>query len=66
VLLGVGVAAFVLIIGIPVLAIFLRVLPREPFWPIAQRSVVVEALRLSMMTTLLTLALAIGLGTPLP
>jgi len=63
--LVIGAAIFTLIILIPVLAIFLRVLPQEQFWTIARRPVVVEALRLSLETTGLTLALAIGLGTPL-
>ncbi|MCC6177398.1 MAG: molybdate ABC transporter permease subunit [Chloroflexi bacterium] len=65
VLLIVGAAAFTLVILIPVLAIFVRVLPQELFWQVAQRPVVVEALRLSLMTTILTLALSVILGTPL-
>jgi molybdate transport system permease protein len=65
ILLVIGAAAFTLVILVPVLAIFIRVLPQEQFWAIARRPVVVEALRLSLETTALTLVLAIGLGTPL-
>ena len=65
ILLVVGAAAFTLVILLPVLAIFLRVLPQDAFWEVARRPVVVEALRLSMMTTFLTLALSIVFGTPL-
>jgi molybdate transport system permease protein len=64
-LLGLGAAAFTVVILMPVLAIFLRVLPNELVWQIAQRPVVVQALRLSLETTAVTLALSIGLGTPL-
>ena len=65
VLLGVGAAAFTSVILLPILAIFVRVLPHEQLWEIARRPVVVEALRLSMMTTMLTLLLSVALGTPL-
>jgi molybdate transport system permease protein len=65
VLLGLGAAVFTLIILVPVVAIFLRVLPQDLIWRVGQRPVVLEALRLSLMTTMLTLALAVGLGTPL-
>jgi molybdate transport system permease protein len=65
ILLGLGAGVFTLIILVPVLAIFVRVLPQEQIWAIARRPVVVEALRLSFETTGLTLLLSIGLGTPL-
>jgi molybdate transport system permease protein len=64
-LLVVGAAVFTLLILVPVLAIFVRVLPQDQFWAIARRPVVVEALRLSLETTAITLAFAIGFGTPL-
>src|SRR5438067_9665350 len=38
-LLAVPATVFTLVIGLPVLAIFLRVLPREQLWSIAQRPV---------------------------
>jgi molybdate transport system permease protein len=65
ILLVLGATVFTLLILIPVVAIFVRVLPQEQFWAIARRPVVVEALRLSLETTGLTLAFAIGFGTPL-
>src|SRR4051794_39122702 len=46
-LLVVGASAFTLIILLPILAIFLRVLPQGLIWQVAQRPVVLEALRLS-------------------
>jgi len=64
-LLGLGAGTFTLIILIPVVAIFLRVLPQEMIWEVARRPIVLEALRLSLLTTALTLALSIVLGTPL-
>lgn len=64
-LLGIGAVAFTLIILVPVLAIFLRILPSEQLWQIMRKPVVVQALRLSLETTALTLALSIGLGTPI-
>src|SRR5690242_19258456 len=64
-LLGVGAAFFTLLIAVPVLAIFVRVLPQGALWAAATRPVVLEALQLSFETTLLTLVLSILLGTPL-
>ena len=58
-------ALFILVIGVPVLAIFLRVLPNEALVQIARKPVVLEALRLSFETTALTLLLSLVLGTPL-
>jgi molybdate transport system permease protein len=65
ILLAVGAVAFTLVILVPVLAIFLRIVPSEQLWQIARKPVVVQALRLSLETTALTLALSIGLGTPI-
>src|SRR5438067_1986066 len=64
-LLALGAAFFTLLIAVPILAIFVRVLPRGAFWAAATRPVVLEALRLSFETTLLTLVLSVVLGTPL-
>src|SRR4051812_9520243 len=64
-LLALGAAFFTLLIAVPVLAIFARVLPQGALWAAATRPVVLEALRLSFETTLLTLALSVVLGTPL-
>jgi len=65
ILLSLAAGLFTLVILLPVLAIFLRVLPQDTLWQVMQRPLVIEALRLSLMTSLLTLALSIGLGTPL-
>jgi molybdate transport system permease protein len=64
-LLAIGAAAFTLIILVPVVAIFLRILPQEQLWQIARKPVVVQSLRLSLETTVLTLTMSIVLGTPL-
>ncbi len=58
-------ALFTLLIFLPIAAIFARVLPGGMLLETVGRPVVVEALRLSGLTTLLTLALAIVLGTPI-
>jgi molybdate transport system permease protein len=65
VLLATGAAIFALFIGLPVLAIFLRILPQEQVWQIARRPVVLQSLRLSFETTAVTLLFSIALGTPL-
>jgi molybdate transport system permease protein len=65
ILLVAGATVFTLLNLNPVVAIFIRVLPQDDLLAIARRPVVVEALRLSLETTGLTLAFAIGLGTPL-
>jgi molybdate transport system permease protein len=64
-LLWLAAALFVLLIGLPVLAILLRVLPTGALWQAIGRPVVLEALRLSALTTLTTLALTLLLGTPI-
>jgi molybdate transport system permease protein len=56
---------FILLLGLPVAAIFARVLPNEALLQTLGRPVVLEALRLSAQTTTLTLALVLALGTPL-
>jgi molybdate transport system permease protein len=64
-LLAIVAAFFTLLIALPVLAIFLRALSQGQLWQAATRPVVIEALRLSMETTLVTLALSVTLGMPL-
>ena len=61
----VAAAIFVAFIALPVVAIFVRVLPSAALGPTLGRPLVVEALRLSTVTTLSALALAILVGTPL-
>src|SRR3954454_18865430 len=65
VLLVIAAAVFTLIILVPIVAIFLRILPQEQIWQIARKPVVVQSLRLSFETTFATLLLSIALGTPL-
>ena len=63
-LLLLGAALCALLIALPVAAIFARALPSGLIGEAIGRPVVLEALRLSGLTTLLTLTLAIALGTP--
>lgn len=51
-------------LGLPLLAIFLKVLPQEGIWETLQRPLVVQALRLSIITSLSSLLLTLLLGTP--
>ena len=64
-LLLLGAVLFVLLIILPVVAIFARVLPTGLLLDALGRPVVLEALRLSALTSLLALALALVLGTPI-
>ncbi len=65
VLLVLGALLFTLIISLPVLAIFARVLPTGTLLSTLTRPIVIEALRLSALTTLCTLGLTLVLGTPI-
>jgi molybdate transport system permease protein len=60
-----GASLFGLLVLLPVVAIFGRVLPSGALLATLGKPVVVEALRLTALTTLLTLLLSIALGTPL-
>jgi molybdate transport system permease protein len=51
-------------LALPLLAIFLKVLPQENLWATLQQPLVTQALRLSLITSLISLLLAILLGTP--
>jgi molybdate transport system permease protein len=62
--LAVGTALFTAVIGLPVVAIFARVLPTGTLFTALGRPLVQEALRLSALTTTSTLLLTLGLGTP--
>ena len=64
-LLLLGALLFALLIALPIAAIFTRVLPSGMVLDALRRPVVLEALRLSALTTLLTLLLALLLGTPI-
>ena len=63
-MLVVAAVLFALLIALPILAIFVRVLPQGTLLTTLVKPVVLDALRLSFLTTLLTVALAIALGTP--
>lgn len=57
----------VLVLGfltLPVAAVFLKVLPQEGIWETVRRPIVTEALRLSAVTSLSSLLLAVLFGTP--
>src|SRR5438067_2442896 len=64
-LLVAGAVPFALIIAAPIAAIFLRVLPTGALQHALASPVVIESLRLSALTTITSLALALVLGTPL-
>jgi len=49
---------------LPLIAIFLKVLPQEGLWETLHRPLVTEALRLSLVTSLSSLVLALLCGTP--
>src|SRR5213596_3801789 len=50
---------------LPLVAIFLKVLSREGIWETLQRPLVTQALRLSFVTSLSSLLLAVLFGTPI-
>src|SRR5436190_12165989 len=52
-------------LGLPMAAIFLKVQSQENLWATLQQPLVIEALRLSVVTSLSSLGVAIVLGTPL-
>jgi molybdate transport system permease protein len=60
----VPVLCVVIFLALPLLAIFLRVLPQEGLWQTLTQPLVVDALRLSTLTSLCSLLLALLLGTP--
>lgn len=49
---------------LPLAAVFLKVLPQEGLWETLRRPLVTEALRLSVLTSLSSVFLALLLGTP--
>jgi molybdate transport system permease protein len=64
-LLSIPVLLFVSFLGLPLVAIFLRVLPQEGIWETLQEPLVTEALRLSALTSLSSLLFAVSFGTPI-
>jgi molybdate transport system permease protein len=53
------------LLALPLLAIFWRVLPQEGIWTTVQQPIVTEALRLSFLTSLSSLLIALLCGTPI-
>jgi ABC-type sulfate transport system permease component len=62
--LAIAAVPFVIVLVTPVVAIFLRVLQSGVVWDVIARPIVVEALRLSALTTTISLLLALLFGTP--
>jgi molybdate transport system permease protein len=52
-------------VALPLLAIFLKVLPQPTLWLTLSEPLVTEALRLSLLTSLMSLCLAVAWGTPI-
>ena len=61
----VATALFFAFIGLPFAALFVRGLPREGFWSSLAAHTVLEALRLSFITSAITLGVAVVVGTPM-
>src|SRR5581483_6204869 len=64
-LLTLAALPFVVIVGTPILAIFVRVIPTGALQRAAGETAVLQAMRLSAFTTVVSLTLTIVLGTPL-
>ena len=58
-------AALVLFLILPVIALFAEVIPGDGAWRTINDPVVTEALRLSLVTTVITVGVTLALGTPL-
>lgn len=52
-------------LALPIIAIFLKVLPQEGIWETLYQPIVTEALRLSAFTSFCSLVFAVLLGTPI-
>jgi len=57
--------ALALFLGLPLVGLLLRAVSASGLWDAIGRPIVVEALRLSLITSLLALLLALSLGSPL-
>ena len=64
-LLGLPVLCVLAFLGLPLLAIFLKVLPQAALWETLSASMVTDALRLSLVTSCISLGIAIVCGTPI-
>ncbi len=63
-MLGAATAVLLLFLLLPLAAIFIRVLPQDDLRDYLNRPVVVDALRLSFITTAISLAIILAFGTP--
>ena len=64
-LLWASAAAFVLFLVLPIVALFVEVVPSGDAWSTISEPVVTDALRLSLITTAITAGLTVVFGTPL-
>src|SRR4051812_38621743 len=64
-LLPIPILLFIGFLGLPVVALFLKVLPQEGIWETLQEPLVTKALWLSTITSLSSLLLAVSFGTPI-
>lgn len=62
---GLPTVLFLLFIGLPLVALFVRGFGEEGFWASLGGQTVVKALRLSFLTSLITVAIVAVVGTPL-
>jgi molybdate transport system permease protein len=65
ILVPIPILLFVGFLGLPVVALFLKVLPQEGIWETLQEPLVTKALWLSAITSLSSLLLAVSFGTPI-
>src|SRR5436190_23529119 len=63
-LLPISTILLTLIVALPLAAVFLRVAASGALGPVLGRTIVVEALKLSLFTTTCTVGLSLLLGTP--
>ena len=64
-LIWLSVAAFVAFLVLPLVALFVEVVPKRGAWAMLDDAAVTEALRLSLITTAITIGVTVVFGTPL-
>ena len=62
---GLPTALFILFIGLPLLALFIRGFGQDGFWASLGQDTVLDALRLSFITSLIAVAVVAVVGTPM-
>ncbi|MCZ6707773.1 MAG: molybdate ABC transporter permease subunit, partial [Chloroflexi bacterium] len=63
-LLWASAGALMLFLVLPIIALFVEVVPNGGAWSTISKPVVTEALRLSLITTAITVGITVVLGTP--